>query len=145
MCVVDNLGSMDLWTVPIPAVATVIVLVYFMSAASARVSELVFDLAEGLAKKKEISSANVGVVRRQLTPGWVNGLGWGSTLASLLVFVYVGMRFGWLWAIGYAILAHLLESLALPLPPTPAQTRAIVRKQARLTAPKLVEKLDLEA
>ncbi len=133
---------MDIWSLPIAAVVVVLLLVSLMRVASVRVSDLTYELAEKLSEKKVIGSSNRGLVRRQLTPGWVNGVGWSATFLNLLLFVYVGMRFGWLWAVGYAVASHLFESLPLPLPPTSRQTRAIVLAQAEKNAPKLLEKLE---
>lgn len=133
---------MDIWSVPTPAVITALILVYLMRLASTRISNLTYDFAEDLSERKEISSSNIGLVRRQLTPSWVNPVGWTGTLGNLALFVYLGLRFGWLWAIGYAVLSHLLESYPPPFPPTSGQARAMVLTQARKNAPHLVKKLE---
>ncbi len=50
-----------------------------------------------------------------LTPNWMGGLGWISTIGFYGSVVYLWVSLGFLWAIGGFILSHLVFAI-IPIP-----------------------------
>lgn len=63
--------------------------------------------------------------------------GLGSELRLLGVLVYVGLRFGWLWAVGYAVADHLIKTVGPPALLTTKQVHRLLLARAEKTAPKI--------
>ena len=77
-----------------------------------------------------------------MTPGWVNPLGWSTIVIAFALMIYLGIRFGWPWAVGLAVLDFILKSFDIPMLPTVDQTYGLVLKKARGAAPRLAEQLE---
>jgi hypothetical protein len=54
---------------------------------------------------------------------------------ALLLLIYVGMRFGWLWAIGYAAGDHLLKTFGFPILPSVRQGYSLIQNHASKRSP----------
>ena len=130
---------MQLWTIPLPAVVATAVTILFLGLAGRKVQSVAYDISDELMLKEGsgVSKRNLESFTSRIVPGWAKFLGWGASFASLGVLVYVGMRFGWLWAIGYAVVDHLLKTVGLPTLPTTSQTQRVLLSKARKTAPKI--------
>lgn len=130
---------MHLWTIPLPAVVATAVAILFLGLAGRKVQSVAYDISDQLLLKEGsgVSKRNLESFTSRIVPGWAKFLGWAASFASLGVLVYVGMRFGWLWAVGYAVADHLLKTVGLPTLPTRAQTEKVLLSKAKETAPKI--------
>jgi hypothetical protein len=130
---------MNFWTVPIAAVIATATAILFLGLAGRKVQSVAYDIADRLMLKdgSGVSKRNLESFTARIVPGWSKALGWGASFASLGVLVYVGIRFGWLWAIGYAVTDHLLKTVGVPTLPTTAQIHRVLLSKARKTAPKI--------
>ncbi|MGE0487698.1 MAG: hypothetical protein AB7S38_00640 [Vulcanimicrobiota bacterium] len=135
---------MNIWSVPPAALAGLVGIVCYLGMAATRVRSVVHNLIEYLVEKagSGVSSASRGQARGSLTPGWVNPLGWSTIVVAFALMVYLGLRFGPLWALGLAVLDYILKSFDFPMLPTVDQTYGLVLKKARSTAPRLAEQLE---
>ena len=111
----------------------------FLGLAGRKVQSVAYDVADQLVLKdgSGVSKRNLESFTARIVPGWSKVLGWGASFASLGVLVYVGLRFGWPWAVGYAVIDHLLKTVGIPTLPTTAQIQRVLLSKARNTAPKI--------
>lgn len=132
---------MNIWTVPFPAVVAVMLGALCLSLVSMKIQKVAYDVADAMAGDQEagISNRNLEGFVKRIVPGWSRALAWAGGCLSVSLLVYTGMRFGWLWALGYVAVDHLLKSLGLPFLPTLAQTHAILQGQAREKTPDKVK------
>jgi len=130
---------MNFWNVPIAAVIATATAILVLGLAGRKVQSVAYDLADllMLTDGSGVSKRNLESFTARIVPGWAKGLGWGASFASLGVLVYVGLRFGWPWAIGYAVTDHLLKTVGIPTLPTTAQIQRVLLAKARKTAPKI--------
>lgn len=135
---------MDIWSLPAEAVAGLVGVVCYLGMAATRVRTVVHNLVEYLVEKEGsgVSSASRGQARGSLTPGWVNPVGWSATCIAFALMIYLGVRFGWPWAVGLAVVDYVLKSFEFPMLPTIDQTYGLVVKKARTAAPRLAEQLE---
>ncbi len=135
---------MEIWNIPLVALGAGLALNWYVALVATRVQSVVYNLVDHLAEKKGtgVSSASRGQARKALTPGWLNYVGYGSTLVGLVFFLYLGSRFGWVWAFAYMGLDYALKSVPPPLIPTVAQCFDLVEKTTRRTAPKLADHIE---
>lgn len=135
---------MTIWTIPTPAVLTVIVGLLYLGLLSRRVQTVAYNIATHLGEKEGtgVSSSSVGGWSGRLSPPWTAYLLWGTTLAALILLFYVGFRYGIWWALAYGGLDHLLKSLNIPILPTLSQSYAMVKAQAQKQAPELVKHIE---
>lgn len=134
---------MDIWTIPSPFVFALMVGVLYLGLLSMKVQRIAFDLTEELSGREGsgVSKRNAAGFCSRLTPTWIKVSGWLSSLSAFLILVYVGLRFGWLWALGYAFLDHLIKHLEPPILPSAEQSYAMLEKQAQKTMPDRVSQM----
>ena len=132
---------MNLQTVPIPAVAALMLGALALSLVSMKIQKVAYDVADALALDKEsgISKRNLDGFVKRIVPVWSKVSAWISVLLSGVILVYVWMRFGWPWALGYIAVDHLLKSLKLPFLPTLEQIHSILQSEAQHKTPDKVE------
>lgn len=134
---------MDIWTIPSPFVFTLMLGVLYLGLLSMKVQRIAFDLTEELSgvEGSGVSKRNAAGFCSRLTPTWIKVSGWLSSLSALLILVYVGFRFGWPWALAYAVLDHLIKHLEPPILPSADQSFAMLEKQAQKTMPERLPRI----
>jgi hypothetical protein len=134
---------MDIWTIPSPIVFTLMIALLYSSLTSMRIKRVAYNVAEHLANTSGsgLSKGSMGGFCTRSTPSWVRVIGWGASFAAIAMLIYVGMRFGWPWAIGYAVSDHILKSLDIPILPTVDQAYTMVESQVAKNAPHMSEQV----
>ena len=135
----DKFYPMTIWTIPIPAVVGAMLTLLYLNLTCMRVSRVAYNICSHLAETEGsgVGKHSLSGYISRSTPKWATYGGWLASLASLAVLIYVGMRFGWLWAVGYAVGDHILKSLELPIVPTVSQAYAMVEKQVETEVPQI--------
>ena len=131
---------MDIWMIPHSFVLTSLGLLLYLGLVSRRAQRVAFNISEYLVEKKGtgVSSSSVGGVFKRITPSWVRICVWLTSFSSLGMLIYIGMRYGWPWALGYALGDHLLKSVEIPIFPSVDRSYGLIEQQAQKNAPKLV-------
>jgi hypothetical protein len=62
-----------------------------------------------------IQPEHVSKIQMILTPVWLGGIGWLTTIGFYCSLVYLGFEFGWFWAIGGWIFSHIRYAI-VPIP-----------------------------
>ncbi len=128
---------MNIWTVPSPVVFGLMALVLYFGLFSMKIQKIAYNLGTQFAAKggSGVSRPSLNSFCSLVTPTWVRAAGWISTLMALLLLIYVGMRFGWLWAVAYAAGDHLLKTFGFPILPTVSQGYSLIHNCASKGAP----------
>lgn len=115
-----------------------------LSLVSMRIQKSAYDLADKMATDKDsgISNRNLEGFVKRIVPNWSRGLAWMGGLASVTLLVYVGIRYGWPWALGYIVIDHLIKNINLPFWPGRTATDKILLKQAQKSAPDKVPNME---
>ena len=127
-----------------PMVATVIIVVLYSGMVGRRIQRMGWNLAEHLVTKKGtgVSKSSMGMLRSKLTPRWAVVLGWSASFASLGILIYIAMRFGWPWAVGYAVGDHLIKVLDPPILPNLKSCYSLILGESRKHASKMTSHLE---
>lgn len=120
--------------------ATLMLGAFCLSVLSMTIQKTAYDIADGMAEEKDsgISNRNLESFVKRIVPQWSRISAWVGGIASILLVVYVGARFGWPWALGYIVVDHLLKSLGFPNFLGRGKTYQILLAQAREKAPEKV-------
>lgn len=134
---------MDIWTIPGPALLAVAVIALSVGLAGRKVQKVAYDLADQLmlVEGSGVSKRNLESFSTRIVPTWAKAFSWLGSFAALGLLVYIGMRFGWLWAVGYALADHAIKTVGVPSLPTVGQTHKILHSKAQKTAPKIAPHL----
>ena len=135
---------MTIWTVPLPAVLVLMLVFLYLGLLGMKIQKVAYDVADRLVAKEGtgVSKRNVESFCSRIVPFWSRAAGWTASRAALLLLFYVGFRFGWPWAVGYAVTDHLLKSVGFPILPTVAQAHNILLAEARKKAPETVSSME---
>lgn len=128
---------MNIWTVPTPAVFGLMALVLYFGLFSMKIQKIAYNLGTQFATQSGsgVSKPSLNSFCTLVTPTWVRAAGWVSTFLALLMLIYVGMRFGWLWAVAYVAGDHMLKTFGFPILPTVRQGYSLIQNQASKKAP----------
>jgi hypothetical protein len=128
---------MNIWTVPTPFVFGLMALVLYFGLLSMKIQTIAYNLGTQFATKRGsgVSKPSLNSFCTLVTPTWVRVVGWVSTLMALLLLIYVGMRYGWFWAIGYAAADHLLKTFGFPILPSVRQGYSLIQNHASKSSP----------
>jgi hypothetical protein len=130
---------MNLWTIPLPAIVALALVVLSFGLAGRKIQSVAYDLADQLVliDGSGVSKRNLESFSSRIVPSWAKLLGWVASFAALGLLVYLGMRFGWPWAVGYAVADHGLKTMGIPSLPTVKQIHKILQARAEKTVPKI--------
>ena len=130
---------MNVWTIPLPLIVALAVLILLLGLVGRKVQKVAYDLADELllVDGSGVSKRNLESFSTKIVPTWAKVSNWAASFAALGLLVYVGMRFGWLWALGYAVADHVLKIAGIPTLPTVKQAQKTLHKRAELTAPRI--------
>lgn len=130
---------MTIWTVPIYFVVGTMLGLLYLNLICMRISRVAYNVCTYLADKSGsgVGKHSLSGYITRSTPKWARFGGWTASFASLAMLFYVGLRFGWLWALGLAVVDHCLKSIELPIVPTVSQAYSIVEKQVEKETPQI--------
>jgi preprotein translocase subunit SecF len=134
---------MDIWTIPLPAILATALIVLAFGLTGRKIQKVAYDLADQLllVEGSGVSKRNLESFSTRIVPLWAKASSWIASFAALGILIYVGVRFGWLWAVGYALADHALKTVGIPSLPTLKQTQRILHSRAEKTAPKIAPHL----
>ena len=109
---------MNIWTVPTPVVFGLMALVLYVGLFGMKIQKIAYNLGTQFATQSGsgVSKPSLNSFCTLVTPTWVRAAGWVSTFLALLMLIYVGMRFGWLWAVAYVAGDHYVEDVRISHP-----------------------------